>query len=419
MRILCLSNGHGEDAIATRILRQLQATPHPPELSALSLVGEGLAYRHMDIPLIGPVKAMPSGGFVYRSSHQLAKDVKAGMLQLIWQQYGAIRTWAKEGGAVLAVGDILPLLLAWLSGLPYAFVATAKSEYWIQDENGPLKAGFAQGWSGSVYLPWERWLMGRKRCIGVFPRDRLTAQTLQQWQKLPVFDCGNPMMDELLPQEQEPEREDKSLALVLLPGSRAPEAYENWQVLLTALGQVLGEPQPFKGLHRPITVFGAIAPGLGLETFGQILESYGWRRNQPPEGLNLPSPETLCYTLSNGTLFLTENAYNTCLQQAHFALAMAGTATEQFVGLGKPALTLPGKGPQFTPQFAQVQARLLGPSVIQVKSPQAVPQTLQDLLQDPDLLQLIYANGRQRMGEPGASQRIATCFLEQISAQSS
>ncbi|WP_283761868.1 lipid-A-disaccharide synthase-related protein [Roseofilum halophilum] len=417
MRILCLSNGHGEDAIATRILRQLRATPNPPELSALSLVGEGQAYRQMDIPLIGPVKAMPSGGFVYMEGRQLANDVKAGMLQLIWQQYGAIRTWAKEGGAVLAVGDIVPLLLAWLSGLPYAFVATAKSEYWIRDENGPLKAGFAQGWSGSVYLPWERWLMARRRCMGVFPRDRLTAQTLQQWKRLPVFDCGNPMMDDVLPMEKEPEEEGKSLALVLLPGSRAPEAYENWQVLLTAVGKVLGEPQPFKGLHRPIKVFGAIAPGLGLETFGQILESYGWRRNQPPEGMDLPSPETLCYTLSNGTVFLTENAYSTCLQQAHFAIAMAGTATEQFVGLGKPALTLPGKGPQFTLQFAQVQAKLLGPSVIQVESPQAVPQTLQDLLEDPDRLQLIYANGRQRMGEPGASQRIATCFLEKIAAQ--
>ncbi|MBP0026862.1 lipid-A-disaccharide synthase-related protein [Roseofilum sp. Guam] len=420
MRVLCLSNGHGEDAIATRILRQLRATPNPPELSALSLVGEGQAYRHMDIPLIGPVKAMPSGGFVYMEGRQLAKDVKAGMLQLLWQQYQAIRSWAKDGGSVLAVGDIIPLLLAWLSDLPYGFVATAKSEYWIRDENGPLTTGFAQGWSGSVYLPWERWLMARRRCIGVFPRDRLTAQTLQQWQQLPVFDCGNPMMDDLLPVEQEPEEEEKGkpLALVLLPGSRAPEAYENWQVLLTALGQVMGEPKPFPGLHRPIRVFAAIAPGIGLETFGQILESFGWRRKAPPEGMALPSPETLCYTLSNGTLFLTENAYNCCLQQAHFALAMAGTATEQFVGLGKPALTFPGKGPQFTSQFAQVQAKLLGPSVIPVKSPQAVAQTLQDLLHNPDRLQLIYANGRRRMGEPGASQRIATGFLEKISAQS-
>jgi uncharacterized protein (TIGR03492 family) len=37
------------------------------------------------------------------------------------------------------------------------------------------------------------------------------------------------------------------------------------------------------------------------------------------------------------------------------ALAMAGTATEQFVGLGKPALVIPGAGPQFTRLFAERQ----------------------------------------------------------------
>jgi len=40
---------------------------------------------------------------------------------------------------------------------------------------------------------------------------------------------------------------------------------------------------------------------------------------------------------------------------------MAGTATEQFVGLGKPAIAIPGIGPQFTAAFAEAQSRHLGP----------------------------------------------------------
>ncbi|MGM0457099.1 MAG: lipid-A-disaccharide synthase-related protein, partial [Cyanobacteriota bacterium] len=57
-KLLCLSNGHGEDAIAVRILQHLQQHPQGPELAALPLVGEGRAYQHVpDVPIVGPVKA--------------------------------------------------------------------------------------------------------------------------------------------------------------------------------------------------------------------------------------------------------------------------------------------------------------------------------------------------------------------------
>ena len=39
---------------------------------------------------------------------------------------------------------------------------------------------------------------------------------------------------------------------------------------------------------------------------------------------------------------------------------MAGTAAEQAIGLGKPAIQIEGKGPQFTKSFAEAQRRLLG-----------------------------------------------------------
>jgi uncharacterized protein (TIGR03492 family) len=93
---------------------------------------------------------------------------------------------------------------------------------------------------------------------------------------------------------------------------------------------------------------------------------------------------------------------------------MAGTATEQFVGLGKPAIAIPGNGPQFTPAFAEAQTRLLGPSLILVEHPDKVASVVQQLFRDPDWLQLIGENGRQRMGEPGAADRIANCLMEQF-----
>lgn len=410
MKLLCLSNGHGEDIIGLRILQALQQQPNAPELAALPMVGEGRAYQQHPIPLIGPAKTMPSGGFIYMDGRQLARDLQGGLLQLSWAQFQAVRAWAKAGGKVLAVGDIVPLLFAWLSGAEYAFVGTAKSEYYLRDEAGLLprktRAERLESWSGSVYLPWERWLMQRRRCKAVFPRDRLTAETLKKW-SIPVFDLGNPMMDGLEPpasvsqaQPEASETQQQPLTVVLLPGSRPPEAYANWQQILTAIASFSQTFHP-----RPLQFLAAIAPSLDLATLGQLAESQGWL----PQG---DEHTSRTFTQGKAQLVLSQTAYAEFLHRADVAIAMAGTATEQFVGLGKPAIIMPGEGPQFTPAFAEAQTRLLGPSVCLVEHPRQVASRMQHLLQDPDWLQTISENGRRRMGEPGAAQRIAECLMQ-------
>ncbi len=421
MQLLCLSNGHGEDVIAVRICQELQHHPAAPELAALPLVGEGRAYSQLGIPIVGPVQTMPSGGFIYMEGRQLLRDLRGGLLQLSWTQFKAVRRWSKKGGVILAVGDIVPLLFAWLSGAPYVFVGTAKSEYYLRDEAGwlPNRSRW-EGWSGSVYLPWERWLMGNRRCKAVFPRDKLTTQTLQQW-SIAAFDMGNPMMDGIYPENPapifyEPDAElkemQRSLVITLLPGSRAPEAYGNWELIVqAAAGLVDAFPE------RSLLFLGAIAGALSLDPLRQTLETQGWRQ-QPPEStvsnLQLNDPTALTFTKKKATLILTQDDYNLCLLKGDCCIAMAGTATEQFVGLGKPAIAIPGKGPQFTPAFAEAQTRLLGPSLVLVDQPDRVAGVVRQLLHDPDRLQLIAENGSRRMGQPGAAGRIANCLMEQL-----
>lgn len=413
MKLLCLSNGHGEDLIALRILDQLQHQVPSLELAALPLVGEGRAYTQHDIAVIGPVKRLPSGGFIYMDGRQLARDVQGGLLQLTLKQLRTVKTWASQGGAILAVGDIVPLLFAWWSGAPYSFVGTAKSDYYLRDEEGPLPRPTwferLEGWSGSVYLPWERWLMSRRRCRAVFPRDRLTATRLKRW-PIPVFDLGNPMMDGLdptdnalaLPQED-------VLTVVLLPGSRPPEAYNNWSLIGQAVAELVTH------LPQRLLFLGAIAPGLDLARLQTTLEADGWRPDpdHPPEHASA-SERPMRLTQGRATLLLSQHAFSDCLQRADLAIAMAGTATEQFVGLGKPALILAGGGPQFTPAFAEAQTRLLGPSVILLKTPRQAVTVVRSLLDNPDYLQIIAENGRRRMGEPGAAYRIATTLVERL-----
>jgi uncharacterized protein (TIGR03492 family) len=434
LRLLVLSNGHGEDAIAVRILKELQWQPHPPEIFALPLVGEGHAYQKLEIPLIGSVRTMPSGGFIYMDGREFMRDLRGGLLQLTFNQIQTVRHWVRfqqklgNNSAILAVGDIVPLLFAWLSNTNYAFVGTARSEYYVRDEKGLLKRKNTVTWlehfSGSVYHPWERWLMSRSRCKAVFPRDSLTTKILQRW-PIPAVDVGNPMMDGLEPtfptarfysSNVEQQELARPLIITLLPGSRAPEAYANWQKILIAVSALMAsfQEQDWLAPTRGTLVFlGAIAPSLHFASIHQILQSHGWHphSNSP---VQIPDSEALVFKQRNAYFILTQRAYNDCLHLGDLAIAMAGTATEQFVGLGKPAIAIPGNGPQFNPKFAEAQSRLLGPSLILVEQPDEVPQVVRSLFANPDELHVIAENGLRRMGKAGASRRIAECLMKRL-----
>lgn len=408
MKLLILSNGHGEDAIAARIAEQIQLTHNPPELAILPLVGEGHAYDGLNIPVIGAVQKMPSGGFIYMDSRELLRDLKGGLLQLTLKQYQAIQQWAKDGGKILAVGDIVPLIFAWFSGAEYAFVGTAKSEYYLRDENDWLAStGWIARQLGSDYYPWERWLMSRPNCKAVFPRDQITAKNLQQF-SIPAFDLGNPMMDGLGVDSELPKNKPEQLTILLLPGSRSPEAGRNWQLILQVVQKVLEQFQ-----NQSLCFLAVIAPSLDLDPLRNALIKENWQENNLNLGDNLLNdPKTLIFQQNDAQLIISQRTYATCLQLADVAIAMAGTATEQFVGLGKPVFSLPGTGPQFTPAFAQRQTYLLGQSVILVSNPSEVAKELQLLLNEPKRLLEIAENGKKRLGEPGAAARIAHCLRE-------
>ena len=418
LKLLCLSNGHGEDAIALRILRALQTLNPRSEIAALPLVGEGYAYANANIPMVGPVKAMPSGGFIYMDNAQLVRDVKGGLVSLTLDQIKTIKQWGRNGGCILAVGDVVPLSFAWLSGVPYAFVGTAKSEYHLKDETGPIprQTWFEtfENWSGSVYLPVDRWFMGRPNCKAVIPRDTITTQTLQQWD-IPAHDLGNPMMDSLDPTGDlvmpsavtvmEQEGEITPLKILLLPGSRAPENHRNWQLILQAIASVQAMFS-----HRPLVFLAAIAPSLDLQPFIEALSSEHWHAIEIDRG-HQSTLEFVASTQPTSILLIGQTIFNDSLHQADVAIALAGTATEQFVGLGKPAITIPGEGPQFTPAFAEAQTRLLGPSIIPVQSADDVGGAIAQLLNNPEQLEQIRRNGQHRMGQPGAAARIAECLM--------
>ena len=403
MEILCISNGHGEDIIAARICIELEKLGF--KAIALPLVGVGHAYAKANIPIVEQfTQAMPSGGFVRMDSRQLARDVKSGLVGLTRKQLGFVWKWSRDRQngkrLILAVGDIVPLLFAWLPskflGCDFAFVATAKSEYYWRDRKSYLPA-VKKPFGGSIFFPWERALMNSDRCKAIFVRDLLTAETLNRDFKLSAIYLGNSMMDGLKPKGIDFGIGEDEWVVAILPGSRSPEAYENWMTLMLC-AQVVSRTIPHN-VHFLV----AIAPDLDLEIIGQSIIQKGWLRL-----------DETTFKVQNARLILLKEGFGDCLHQCHLGLAMAGTATEQLVGLGKPVITIAGNGPQFTRKFAEEQADLLGCSINLIDKPAQVADVLHEILQDSDYFQEVVRNGEERMGQAGASARIAKYMAENI-----
>ena len=84
------------------------------------------------------------------------------------------------------------------------------------------------------------------------------------------------------------------------------------------------------------------------------------------------------------------------------------------MGLGVPALSLPGPGPQFKAAFARRQSRLLGGAVEPCHSSADLAPHLIALLDDGPRRQQLGAIGRQRMGPPGGSDRLAELVQDHL-----
>ncbi|MCP9808331.1 lipid-A-disaccharide synthase-related protein [Cyanobium sp. HWJ4-Hawea] len=419
-RLLVLSNGHGEDLIALRVIEALVKRGGCPPIAVLPLVGEGEVFgpasRNGSLELVGARQKLPSGGFSNQSLGGLGRDLAAGLPLLSWRQWQLVRRWGKTGNPVLAVGDLWPLLLASLSGAPFGFIGTPKSDYtWA---SAPPQGWGRSTWAdayhrckGSEWDPWEWALMGQRRCRLVAVRDGLTARGLRR-HRLNALAPGNPMMDGFaaipLPDWLRGQRR-----ILMLPGSRMPEALGNASRLLAAL-KLLPE------LPAPTTVLVACGSQPDAPAWASLLQQAGWRQgandSRGSDNLLQQSIWELPRPRAPLQLVLGPGCFNHWAPWAELGLATAGTATEQLVGLGVPVLSLPGPGPQFKAPFARRQSRLLGGAVLPCHGSRELAERLALLMAEPALCQQLGNRGRQRMGGPGGSAQLAGLVAERLLA---
>jgi uncharacterized protein (TIGR03492 family) len=424
-RLLVLSNGHGEDLIALRVIHALLAREPQLEIAVLPMVGEGQAYAADEaagrLRRVGPRQELPSGGFSNQSLRGLLVDLAAGVLGLSWRQWRLVRAWGRRGEPVLAVGDLLPLLMAWAGGGPYGFIGTPKSDFtwaspppasWGHSPWDALADAYHRS-KGSEWDPWEWALMQGRRCRLVAVRDRLTARGLRR-HGVAAEAPGNPMMDGFagdaapgcLPAATAGRR------ILLLPGSRMPEALGNAERLLRAVTR-LSEQQSL-----PLTGLLCTGSRPSPEELVPVLEAAGFQpdhRAGPDDAAALRSIGAVaCWQRGPLQLLIGPGRFATWAPWCTAGLATAGTATEQLVGLGIPALSIPGPGPQFKAGFARRQSRLLGGSVQPCRTPETAAERLELLLREPSLRRRLGAIGRQRMGSSGGSARLAALVVRRL-----
>ena len=400
--LLVLSNGHGEDLIAARVLTSLRQQGHDGLVEGMALVGLGDGLTSVPgFRPIGPRQQLPSGGFGNQSFTGLLQDLQAGLGGLAMAQWRCIRRWrdAYPQGVVLAVGDLFPLTLAWGSGRPYGFIGAPKSDWtWLTNWGTTPVADVYHRCKGSEWDPWEWGLMGHRRCRLVVVRDGLTARGLRR-HGIDALAPGNPMVDGPVKETPLPACLRQQRRLLVLPGSRLPECLINLKRLLAAL-------------PRQLAVVLLLATGhqLDPQDLTTVVTDQDFFPRQPP-------PDTgsrLAWQRDHLLLLWGPGCFEAWLSWAELGLATAGTATEQLVGHGVPALSLPGPGPQFTPAFARRQSRLLGGAVIPCLSPQQFQQELAQLLGNPHHGRVLGRRGQRRMGLCGGSGSIARLVQQRL-----
>ena len=415
-RLLYISNGHGEDNHSAHIIRTLRAIRPELEIAALPIVGEGNAYRKIDVPIIGPTYNLPSGGFTYMNRLRLIDDIRAGLLSMTWKQYQAMQNYTGSVDFVAATGDTIGQAFAYLSGKPFvSFIS-------------PLSAMY-EGKLNMDLILWQ--ILKTERCKAVATRDAYTAKDLRKQGLAKVTFGGIPALDRLRPAGKDIQLSAGKKMVALLPGSRTAEAVRNFRLEM----QLALEAAQ---LNPTLQFRAALVPSVMAE-IEQLAESEGWQytrhtsenrdwvslsaggdsgyprpdysKSDYPK-LDYPKPvEILCYS----------DAFSDIACLCDVVVGMAGLAVDQAMAIGKPIVQIAGEGPQFTYAFAEAQDRLLGLSVQTIGKRAATPEILKEAaacvvktVEDQDYARACVENGQARFGPFGASARIANLILTHL-----
>ena len=377
-RVLFVSNGHGEVALASRIAAELAAHGQVA-CDHLALVGD---FAHSGVMRdVGPRRSMPSGGLLAMGNvRNIVRDVRAGLLSHTLAQLRFLNGSRGTYAAAVAVGDIFALLMAQRARACTAFVGTAKSVY-----VAPY---------GQVE---ERIMRGADL---IYVRDDPTAERLRAHGI--AARAGNVIVD-LYAYEGEELGVAFDPYLAVFPGSRA-EAYEDARFLSSVLRELAR-------LHPRAGATLSIAPGLDPSRMSAAIESAGLSVQRGRD-------ERFPFSAFVGDREIVRawgGPIGAMLQGADIVMGQAGTANEAAAAAGIPVVAFAPSERGKHAWYRRRQAGLLGDSLLLLAGDAgAAAGQVSSVLTDRERRERMGNAGRARMGAPGAAKRIARDLSELI-----
>ncbi len=307
------------------------------EVNALPFVGNGENYLKTGLNVLGKTKSFGTGGMGYTSLKGRILELIQGQIIYLIKRIYLLLMIASKYDLLVVVGDVIPVTVAWLTGLPVVTYLVAYSSHY----------------EGKLRLPWPcANCLSSERFLKIYTRDILTADDLKNKFFGKVEFIGNPFMDPFLTQQQIFPQNKKRLGI--LPGSRIPEVGNNLCLILRVIEYLSNLNCEYNDINFDV----ALVPCLDDNTLKNIVTPNGWRLQYQVENHN-----ALKLIKNQSIVNIYRNSFIKVVQSSNVLISMAGTATEQAALLGKSIVQIEGKGPQFNASFAEAQRRLLGPNI--------------------------------------------------------
>jgi len=390
MNILFISNGEAEDAIAVSLIRHWLYLKKEDRVAALAICGTGKNYKNNDIPLINTPFYLPSNGFAYQSWYLLYKDIEAGLISAMYSHYKALKRISEQVDYVVGVGDIVPVIAAYLLGKPNSFVGCAMSDY------------YTQGTNKSSYSYIKRKLLLNMNTL-VFPRDLYTTNGLQKYGLRCVYQ-GNPMIDCIeYNKNLNLEISKNDYVIGVLPGSH-DDCRNNFRSIMSILSNI--------NKKEKYVYLVAVADKDNIPKFGKDLSTLNWfiKKSDPKHAIWKNNRDE--------TIHLLNGYFGNVLMSSHVIVGTSGTGNEQAAGIGIPIISFPCGKIQYTKRFGLTQQKLLSKTLNFIPnsnpSPDLFKKYLDKALNDAKYREEVRKIAIERFGDFGASERITHKILNTI-----
>jgi len=363
MRVLIISNGYGEDAMAATLASAL--SKHV-DVEALPTVGPGNAYSGI-CEVVGPRGELASEG--HRKVGSLIKDFQNGLAVTAVKHVKYMRDNRGRWDKVITVGDLIGPLLAKSGG------------HRVDLHIDVYNSGYARNYSAA-----EKYAL--RRCVDkVLCRDDILAGSLRAVGMDAGF-AGNLMMDTIpsLNLDLRGLITDKT-AITMLPGSRQGTE-KMFSLQMDALNRVSGK-------HK-LVILVPLAPGVEL---APLLKKTNLKQVETP--LLGAGHLAVAQSFDGTMVHFFDKGIGTLARSSLFVVGQQGTAIFQSAGLGTPVITLVADDAR--PSRVQRNERLMGESrVSSTQDVSSLARKLEIYLNDPKKTQARGKVGVERIGPPGA-----------------